>query len=69
MDSLFVDQNEEKITSTPLLEYVASRKNEWIKSREEKKEDRRRRDIERRKLKEESKRIKRENKELAKVSV
>lgn len=57
------DENEEKITTTPLLEYLASRKNEWIKFKEEKKEDRRRRDLERRKIKEEKLRIKKENKE------
>lgn len=46
-----------------------SRKNEYIKYKEEKKEERRRRDIERRKLKEESRRIKRESKEPSKVSI
>lgn len=67
MITIIIDENEEKITTTPLLEYLASRKNEWIKFKEEKKEDRRRRDVERRKIKEEKLRIKKENKE-AKVN-
>ncbi|KAK7603435.1 hypothetical protein V9T40_003434 [Parthenolecanium corni] len=61
------DDNEEKVTTTPLIEYITSRKNEWMKYKEEKKEERRRRDIERRKLKEETKRTKKEAKETIKT--
>lgn len=63
------DDNEEKVTTTPLIEYITSRKNEWMKYKEEKKEERRRRDIERRKLKEETKRTKKEAKETIKVKI
>ena len=62
------DENEEKVTSTPLIEYLTSKKNDWLKYKEEKKEERRRRDMERRKLKEETKRIKKELKEAHKVT-
>lgn len=61
------DDNEEKITTTPLIEFLTSRKNEYIKYKEEKKEERRRRDTERKKFKEENRRIKKE-KEAVKVS-
>lgn len=66
--SLFSDENEEKITSTPLIEYLTSKKNDWMRHKEEKREERRRREVERKKLKEENKRVKRENRELAKVT-
>lgn len=66
---LILDDNEEKVTTTPLIEFITSRKNEWMKFKEEKKEERRRRDIERRKLKEETKKNKREAKESAKVRI
>ncbi|XP_065223251.1 regulator of nonsense transcripts 3B [Planococcus citri] len=62
------DDNEEKVTTTPLIEFLTSRKNEYIKYKEEKKEERRRRDTERKKFKEENRRIKKE-KEAVKAKI
>lgn len=55
---LLSDDVPEKVTSTPLLDYLRKRREEKKRIREEKKEERKKRELERRKVKDEQRKAK-----------